>query len=92
MFRGPTTARPGSEEKIRVMEHRYATCQPIFHKDDVQVRLERMDGGHGGPVATMPKSKPSCERQTTRARRRCLEYSLPSASGYDELRNVKADA
>ncbi len=62
MFRGPTQARPGSEEKIRVMEHRYETGQPIFHKDDAQVRLDRMDGGYGGPVATMPKSKPSCEQ------------------------------
>jgi hypothetical protein len=31
---GPTTANPGSEEKIRVMIERLELGQPLFHDDD----------------------------------------------------------
>jgi hypothetical protein len=32
---GPTAAKPGSEDKVRVLAARYAAGLPFWHKDDV---------------------------------------------------------
>jgi hypothetical protein len=40
----PTEARPGSEEKLRVMAERLARGEQLFHADDMNLRCE--EGGH----------------------------------------------
>jgi hypothetical protein len=44
----PTTARPGTEEKIRVLEERFANRLPLFVKGDVTGHS--IVGGSGGEL------------------------------------------
>lgn len=43
-----TQAQPGSEEKMVVMEKRYAAGEQLHHPDDLSIRLTMSEGGRRG--------------------------------------------
>lgn len=50
-----TQSQPGSEEKIQVLEWRYANMKPLWHRGDKNTRPELCDNGYGGPPPSTPK-------------------------------------